>query len=189
MIYKANRAEEVKDVSAYNGREMKYLVFSDLHGSLRGLQRLQAAINLEKPDLVLCLGDTLHGAYDDDPGAVIRYLSTCPVTIMGVRGNCDSYYDEQSLGFATPETLTLYLDGHPLILRHAPFYYGLAKGDVAMFGHTHVKTLHEDDGVIFLNPGSIGKPRDDCASYAVLGQGRIALKNADTFEEISALHL
>ena len=159
---------------------MRYLVFSDLHGSRHGLDLLIAAIKREKPDCLLCLGDTLYGAYDDDPGKCADYLSHCPVTILSVRGNCDRYYDEQALGFPLPEEQTLYFNGHRLLLRHAPFYAEFKAGDIAMYGHTHMKTLSKNRGVITLNPGSIGKPRDGSYSYAILDESGISLIDAES---------
>jgi len=35
-----------------------------------------------------------------------------------------------------------------------------AEADVLVFGHTHRPWVHEDDGVLFVNCGSVGKPKD-----------------------------
>lgn len=168
---------------------MQYLVFSDLHGSRQGLALLREAVQREKPDCLICLGDTLHGAYDGDSHACADYLSHCAIPIFGVMGNCDSYYDESALGFALPYEQTLYFAGHRLILRHAPFYYGAAPGDIQMSGHTHIKTLSVSSGIISLNPGSIGRPRDGTFSYALLNENRIALVNAETGNVLKELAL
>lgn len=164
---------------------MKYLVFSDLHGSLQGLQLLKEAVDFEKPDVLLCLGDVLFGAYDGDARAVASYLSQESPTVIGVRGNCDHLYDEHVLGFALPEENTLVYHGHRLIMRHAPFYVPTNPGDVLLYGHTHVKLLHKDAGAYHLNPGSIGKPRDGSPSYATIEETGIFLKNASTHALIS----
>lgn len=158
---------------------MKYLIFSDLHGSSAGLQRLKEAVVKENPDVLLCLGDILFGAYDDDPHAVSSYFHDCGKAILGVRGNCDHRYDETMLGFALPEEQILYAFGYRLWLRHAPFWGEFRGGDIVMYGHTHTKYLAKSQGVITLNPGSIGKPRDGSASYAVLEESAIRLMNAE----------
>ena len=54
-------------------------------------------------------------------------------------------------------------------------------------GQTHVKELYEDRGVIHVNPGSIGKPRDGSYSYAILTKEGISLVDAETTETISFL--
>ncbi|MBA2506206.1 MAG: metallophosphoesterase family protein [Thermoleophilaceae bacterium] len=42
--------------------------------------------------------------------------------------------------------------------------------DVLVFGHTHLPWVHEYGGVLFVNCGSVGKPKDGdpCAGYAML---------------------
>lgn len=164
---------------------MKYLVFSDLHGSAEGLKLLRDSVAFEKPDVLLCLGDTLYGSYDCNPSAVATYLSKESPTVFGVLGNCDRPFDERTLGFALPEELTLLFQGHRLIMRHAPFFTKTQPGDVLMYGHTHIKSLHKADGVYNLNPGSIGRPRDGSASYATIEERGIFLKNASTHELVA----
>ena len=167
---------------------MKYLVFSDLHGSKWGLSLLECAVSFHRPDVILCLGDILYGAYDGDARKCIEYLSSKQRVIIGVRGNCDTYYDHQNLGFALPESQVLFFKGHRLLLAHVPFFSS-GKGDIVMYGHTHHKHLYEDNGVIFLNPGSIGKPRDDCASYAIIDEQCIYLYDAETSKMLKSLQI
>lgn len=158
---------------------MKYLVFSDLHGSRQGLELLQVAVKEERPDMLLCLGDILSGAYDGDRGLCIDYLKNNEVPLLGVRGNCDAYFDASLLGIALPETMTLYFHNHRLLLAHAPFI-GEKAGDVVIYGHTHRKMLYEDQDIITLNPGSIGKPRDGAPGIAIMDEEGIFLKDAYT---------
>ena len=70
-------------------------------------------------------------------------------------------------------------------MRHAPFWSEFQPGDIAMYGHTHLKTLSKSRGVITLNPGSIGKPRDGEPGYAIIDDNGVSLKNALTLELIS----
>lgn len=158
---------------------MKYLIFSDLHGSAHGLQLLREAVKKENPDVLLCLGDTLFGAYDDDPHAVATFFHECGKTILSVRGNCDHAYDETVLGVGLPYEQILYAFGHRLWLRHAPFWDEFRGGDIVFYGHTHQKYIGKDRGVLTCNPGSIGKPRDGSASYAILEEGDLRLMNAE----------
>ena len=166
---------------------MRYLVFSDLHGSLHGLELLKKAVAVERPDVILCLGDILYGAYDGDAHQCADYLSSSQTTILGVRGNCDFYHDERAVGFALPEEQVLFAFGRRLLLRHAPFWKDFGPKDIAMYGHTHVKSLYAQGGTVFLNPGSIGKPRDGSYSYAVLEEGRAFLVDAETSERLETL--
>ena len=166
---------------------MKYLVFSDLHGSAQGLVLLRDAVIRENPDIILCLGDILYGAYDGDINACSEYLLSVSSRLIAVRGNCDWSYDQARIGFALPEERVLKAFGHTLYLQHTPFWRSFKAGDIAISGHTHVKTLFEENGVIHLNPGSIGKPRDGSHSYATIdenGTHLIDAENGETLEEI-----
>src|SRR4029453_8293576 len=48
------------------------------------------------------------------------------------------------------------------------------EADVLVFGHTHKPWVHEYGGVLFVNCGSVGKPKDSDprASYALLTSTR-----------------
>ncbi len=166
---------------------LKYFVFSDLHGSSRGLELLRVAIEREKPDIIVCLGDILYGAYDGDTNGCAEYLSSLGSKLVAVRGNCDFSSDGNRIGAFLPEERILSAFGHRLLLQHVPYWRPLKPGDIAMCGHTHIKALYEDGGVIHLNPGSIGKPRDGSYSYALIEEKGIVLMDAETQENISLL--
>ena len=166
---------------------MRYLVFSDLHGSRLGLNRLMAATLTEEPDVLICLGDILFGAYDGAMSECIDYLSSSSIPVIAVKGNCDRSSDGALIHAALPEEQILFFKGHRMLLRHVPFYHHFQSGDIAMCGHTHCKNLYLDGGVIYLNPGSIGKPRDGEAGYAVIDDSGIYLKSAETFATLEYL--
>ena len=46
---------------------------------------------------------------------------------------------------------------------------------VVVSGHTHVKVLKEQDGIILLNPGSTTIPKDGTSSFAFYENGQIEL--------------
>jgi putative phosphoesterase len=61
----------------------------------------------------------------------------------------------------------------------------LADYDVLVFGHTHKPWVHEYGGVLFVNCGAVGKPKDDDprASFAVLDSSKggvaVSIERAD----------
>lgn len=82
------------------------------------------------------------------------------------KGNCD-YYEEilQEVRIPTPQGL--------LLMRHIPnmLHERLKKENVRfyIYGHTHIKTFYEEDGIYHINPGSITYPRDSKnGSYLLL---------------------
>lgn len=50
--------------------------------------------------------------------------------------------------------------------------------NVVFLGHTHLPMVREINGITYINPGSVGQPRDGIplASYAVWEDGRIEIK-------------
>jgi putative phosphoesterase len=41
--------------------------------------------------------------------------------------------------------------------------------DAALFGHTHVPSLDNENGLLLINPGSVGRPRSNAgATFAVI---------------------
>lgn len=159
---------------------MKYLIVSDIHGSLAGCERLKNALFRENPDCLLLLGDLLHGGYDGDENAVIRVISSFKKGVLAVAGNCDdSPSDGLALGVELPGERSFSFHGFEVRMQHRPYYLRYPAKTILLNGHTHRKILYGDSGVIYCNPGSISLPRDDCASYAVMDEEGIALLNAE----------
>lgn len=139
---------------------MKILVVSDSHGDVENMCR---AVELARPRLLLHLGDGWHDAE--------RLAERFPeLPIEKVPGNCDLLHGESAervipLGGKR----VLLCHGHTqgvksglgMLLRAA-----LEKGvDAALFGHTHRPFVDIRNGVVLLNPGSIGGFRP---TYATL---------------------
>ena len=152
---------------------MKYLVFSDSHGMRTDLEQVLFS---EKADAVIFLGDGLS-----DIEEVMHWFPG--MGLVSVRGNCDF-----SRPFVTGER-TVVTDGCTVIVTHGHAWgvkdglYELeahgrdCRATAVLYGHTHTKDLHMSDGMLVLNPGSIGYGGD----YAVLtlenGQASAVLKS------------
>lgn len=142
---------------------MKICVFSDSHG-YEG--NMTAAIGLEDPAMIFFLGDG-EREFED----ICRLFPGLPA--VAVRGNCDL---RSSLGISE----TYEAGGIRIFATHGHMYNvkyeweletltaaALRAGaDVALFGHTHRQHLSENDGLLIVNPGSIGRSIYPC--YAVL---------------------
>jgi putative phosphoesterase len=129
---------------------MKWLIASDIHGSLYYGKKLIEQIKKEEPDKVIFLGDILyHGPRNDlpndyNPKELIKLLNEYKDKIISVRGNCDSEVDQMVLEFPimadymilTINDLTIFAThGHLYDVENIPF-----KGiDVVLSGHTHVQ--------------------------------------------------
>ncbi len=141
---------------------MKFLVFSDSHEYTNGLDY---AIEKHK--------EIRHIIHCGDMACDIEYLEMVygkTHSICGVCGNND-------FRAADPFQRIFTAEGHKIFVTHGhkervkASLYPLrkavldAKCSVGIFGHTHQQFLEESDGVLLLNPGSIGYFKQE---YAIL---------------------
>ena len=125
---------------------MKLCIFSDSHGRADLVKKLPAA------DAYLFCGDGLGD------------LEGLNGPVYAVAGNCDWTARE-------PDVRLLELGGRRILLTHGHRFrvkfdlYRLylaareQEADLAVFGHTHVPTRREEDGLLLLNPGALsGRP-------------------------------
>ena len=92
---------------------------------------------------------------------------------MVLKGNCDAEVDEMISQFMFFPTLSLNVGGKTVFLSHGHNFNidSLPEGnfDIMFYGHFHTCFIKEQDGKIFVNPGSISLPKNDTPnSYAVL---------------------
>ena len=133
--------------------KMKILVFSDSHGNDIYMRK---AIKMH-PDAeaIIFLGD---GTSD------FLALPSSNSAKLYVRGNCDWHPSHSNI----PLIDSITLNGKKIVFLHGHTHgaksgmdtiYALGKdmsADIVLFGHTHVAAEHYDDGIYYLNPGSIG---------------------------------
>ncbi len=143
---------------------MRIVVFSDSHNNyfaLRDIARVQT-----EADVFIHLGD---GERE------FEYLCTnFPFKeLFCVRGNGD-------FGSLSPTERVLNLGGKKIFITHG-HTYGVKRGlddlkrrareqeaDIAMFGHTHLPYTAYEDGIHYLNPGSVSLPLRGAPSYGVV---------------------
>ena len=137
------------------------IVASDTHGRGDLLTELERAY--PRADLYLHCGD-LEGYPREYP----RWTF--------VRGNNDYYADSSEM----PDVRVVSAGGHRIMMCHSHtfgYYRSRMKlmteaanrnrCDILLYGHTHVSDLHEENGVLGINPGSLRLPRDGTfPSYA-----------------------
>lgn len=169
---------------------MRILIASDIHGRLRAAKKLESAVRAYRPDRVILLGDFLYNGprngvpNDYDPMAVCDILNRFASIIIGVRGNCDSRVDESLLHFELKDSRAVALNGYRCDLVHGDLLTSdlleVERGDILMFGHTHQYMLKSEDGVTYLNPGSVSFPKGgNPATYAVMDGKRLEIRSLD----------
>lgn len=142
---------------------IKICVFSDSHGSSGPMI---AAIKREKPDLCFFLGDG-----ERDLAAAQARFPKLP--FYAVRGNCDWRSDQSESLVCTVGGVCIFAaHGHTYDVKYEPALDSLsdaaakAGASVALYGHTHQPFCAEREGILFVNPGSVG--RGSHPGYAVL---------------------
>lgn len=174
---------------------MKFLIASDIHGSAYYCDLLLKAIEAEKPEKVLILGDILyHGPRNDlpkgyAPKEVIAMLNPLKDMLLCVRGNCDAEVDQMVLQFPImADYKTIQLENKTVYLSHGHIYGKdnlpeMKKGDILLGGHTHVPEIVELDGKIYMNCGSVSIPKENSPhSYMTYENGEFLCKNLETGE-------
>lgn len=159
---------------------MKWLIASDLHGSVAACRGLLAAFGRERADRLLLLGDILNHGSAADARTVAELLRPLSDRIAAVRGNCDTDGDLALLGFPAWELCRIFptgkgpflfaTHGHVYNAAHRPD--GMQPGDVLLHGHTHVPMTENHGDFLCFNPGSIARPRwGSEAGYMTLEDG------------------
>lgn len=150
---------------------MKLLIASDIHGSAIYAEKLLNRMEAERADRLVLLGDVLyHGPRNDLPDGyapkqVITLLNPLSDRILCVRGNCDTEVDQMVLTFPLMADYAAILDGpHLLYLTHGHIYNEqhlppVQPGNAVLYGHTHIPVMHEKEGILFVNPGSVSIPK------------------------------
>lgn len=169
---------------------MKIVVASDLHGSMFWTTKLVEKIEKINPDMIVLLGDLYyHGPRNPlteeyDPMHVCEQLNKLKNKLLVLKGNCDAEVDEmisefpfeQSLSMQVGEKVVFFSHGHKFNKDSLPS----GKFDVMFYGHFHTHFIKNENGKVFVNPGSISLPKDGTAnSYAVLTDEEVAIFDFD----------
>jgi uncharacterized protein len=165
---------------------------SDIHGSLKYLKKGIEAFEREKADYLILLGDLLyHGPRNDlpeeyNPKEVSTLLNKYKEVIISVRGNCDAEVDGMILDFPCRADYSIILHCYKRIfVTHGHLYNesnlpNLSKGDILIYGHTHIPIAKKVDDVFILNPGSISLPKENhLSTYGIIEDNEFQVKALD----------
>ncbi|MHB8106314.1 MAG: YfcE family phosphodiesterase [Candidatus Cryosericum sp.] len=131
---------------------MHILVASDSHGDTSNLKEAMR----RHPDIT-----RVFHCGDGEADVVALSAAYPSVCFDAVRGNCD-------LGAVFPLHRLLRVAGRRIFMTHGHCYgtkYGLeglieqgrkTRAEVVVFGHTHRRLIERRDGILLVNPGSIG---------------------------------
>ena len=143
-----------------------FVILSDSHGRYKNVQKIAPLFS--ENDYIVHLGD---GSSDMRP-----YLSQYPEKLFVMKGNCDFSYGMEETVIEAEGLSVLCCHGHR---------YGVKRGletlaarakelncEIALYGHTHRAGIETVDGVLCINPGSVGEYAAPSYCYLVLHKGK-----------------
>lgn len=167
---------------------MKYLVASDIHGSLYYTNKLLERISEEKPDKIILLGDLYyHGPrnplpFGYEPMEVAKVLNQMKDKLIVLRGNCDAVVDEWISEFQFYDYYDIEINKlkfrftHGHIQNKDKFPENI---DVLVYGHFHTGFIEKVNNKLCINAGSITLPKNNTSrSYLVIDE-TVKLYNLD----------
>ena len=143
---------------------MKILAISDTHGKLNKVRDIYK--KLTDIDLIIHAGDFMP-----DGEALEKEFN---VPVIAVKGNCDGSRSEEDFEIVETEYGNILVThGHmeKVKMQLNSLMYKTMEHDckAVVFGHTHKSGLEEHNGIYFINPGSLTRPRDGTdGSYAII---------------------
>lgn len=170
---------------------MKYLIVSDIHGSLPALEKVLTFYHDQRCDMLCILGDILnYGPRNSipegiDPQGIAGKLNAMADEIIAIRGNCDSEVDQMLLDFPIMSDYTIVVDnGRRLFLTHGHIYneerQPKGKTDCFFYGHTHLWKLEKESNKIICNTGSVTFPKGgNVPTFAVYENGIVSVYRLD----------
>ena len=155
-------------------------VISDTHGSVSSWEKaLQVWGDI---DLIIHCGDVIyHGPSnalpeDYNTKSLPSLINSSQVPVLIAKGNCDSEVDQQVIKWPIMSPyIVVWWEGRLLMATHGTSFTKTREDsrkfapDLVLTGHTHIASLTEEDGTLYLNPGSASLPKGrDPASVAIL---------------------
>lgn len=171
---------------------MKWFIMSDIHGSAYWCNRALENSEKENCSRILLLGDILyHGPRNDlprdyAPKRVARMLNDIKNKILCVRGNCEAEVDQMVLDFPVMADYAAVVSDGGIIYATHGHKFGrqnpppVMPGDAIISGHTHVPDIAQENGVLYLNPGSVSLPKQESPhSFMTFDGSRFIWKDMD----------
>lgn len=155
---------------------MKFLIASDIHGSMIALDRTLDLFNEMKADKLILLGDI----FGIDAQGMVDKLNQISNKLTILKGNNDWYLELENAKFKTFNETYENINGKIAYLCHGHklndmFLSGYG-AKIIMIGHIHRPMLRIENDIILLCPGSIATPRfGSDKSYAIIDEKKIQI--------------
>lgn len=158
---------------------MKYMVISDIHGGISELNKVLDIYEKEYCSKLLILGDLFNYGFDLNREDIVNRLNLMKENIIAVRGNCDNNIND--ILFDIPYINKININNKDITLTHGHLYNNdyLSNLDtnIIFIGHSHISKIEIIDNKIFLNPGSISKPRSGEKSFVIVDENNVTIRS------------
>jgi hypothetical protein len=166
-------------------------VISDTHGCASSWKK---AMEIWKDvDFIIHCGDVLyHGPSNKIPEnydtlELPHLINSSKVPVLIAQGNCDSRADQDVLHWPIISPYVFAWWKKRIVLATHGVNFTRTREDVVKFkpdivftGHTHVASINNEKGTIYLNPGSASLPKGrDPASVALVEQDSLSIITLD----------
>ncbi len=166
----------------------KFMVASDLHGSNIALDKVLAIFKESKADKLILLGDIFGTGADE----MVEKLNAISGKLTIVKGNNDWYYEPENARFVILKEAYENINGKIAYLCHGhklnDMYLEGYGARIVMIGHVHRPILQDNNGIVFMCPGSMAVPRFGTdKSYAMIDDKKIQIltQDGDLIDEIN----
>jgi putative phosphoesterase len=148
-------------------------VTGDIHGDLEAWNAIFCSQEFDNIDLWLIAGDILyHGPKNPlpkgySPKELSAKINNYHKPMVIVKGNCDSDVDQSLINVPILSPYgVIWIDGLKILLHHGDkdlnnWIFSLElehRFHIVISGHTHIPSIKQEGGIIFLNPGSPSIP-------------------------------
>ena len=179
---------------------MKYLIASDLHGSIHYTNILIDRFNDENAQKLVLLGDLYyHGPrnalpLDYNTMECASLLNQYTDKIIAIRGNCDAEVDQMISDFRFIPSYEMDINEKKFFFSHGHLYnrsnHPDTPFDILMYGHEHTGYIIQDNGKIYINTGSVSLPKNNTPhSYVLIDKSNIVLKELESKKEIAKIQI
>lgn len=152
---------------------MKAIFFSDIHGIVTNLNKIEERIIQLNPDYIIVLGD-VYGSNKEDNEYIYNFLMKYRDRLILLLGNCDDYND------LCVDEMLLNLDGMSVLLNHGHIYNydklsKVENSNILIYGHKHIPYVRKKDDFVYICVGSISLPRNEFGPTYMVYDGKFII--------------
>ena len=176
----------------------KYLIISDIHGSISSLKKAISIFNNDKFNKLFILGDLFYSGArnvppsDYSPIELVELTNKYSKNIIAIKGNCESVVDLSVTKFPIFEIYQdkIFDKRVALFHGHQDYFSTLSKyNDIIFTGHTHISKVEKVGNVIYANPGSISLPKDNNKSFIIFTKDKIEILDLISLEKLKEIKI